>query len=307
MGESPQLPDRVVVFKTSLDLISAVSTTTPRLINRDGTTLNRLNGKTALVTGAARGIGACVAQWLAEAGAEVLLTDVDEEAGAGTAAEIAQRGFPATFVRHDVSSETDWEAAIERAQGQFDGLDVLVNNAGIVLIKSIADTTLLEWHRLCRVNIDGIFLGMKHVLPAMRDRALENPAGGSIINMSSAVGIVGVPNALAYSMTKAAIRHMTKSAAMEFAEAGYNIRVNSVHPGIIKTAMSDEIFDTWATAGAFGTHDRRETEQVMVAQHPIGRHGQPEDIAKGVLFLASDDSSYMTGAELVIDGGYTAK
>ena len=260
-----------------------------------------------MVTGAARGIGACAARTLAEAGAEVLLTDVDEEAGSETTAGIAQRGLPASFMRHDVSAESDWEAAIKRAQQQFGGLDILVNNAGIVLIKSIPDTTLQDWHRLCHVNIDGCFLGMKHALPTMRDRAREGSAGASIINISSAAGIVGVPNALAYTMSKAAIRHMTKSAAMEFADAGYNIRVNSVHPGIINTAMSDEIFDIWATAGAFGTHDRQETEQMMVAQHPLGRHGQPEDIASGILFLASDDSSYMTGAELVIDGGYTAR
>jgi NAD(P)-dependent dehydrogenase (short-subunit alcohol dehydrogenase family) len=125
--------------------------------------------------------------------------------------------------------------------------------------------------------------------------------------MSSAVGIVGVPGALGYTMTKAAVRHMTKSAALEFADGGYNIRVNSVHPGLIETGMSDDIYNTWAEAGAFGTHDPAEVKQIMVQQHPVGRHGQPADVAKGVLFLASDDSSYMTGSELVIDGGYIAK
>jgi NAD(P)-dependent dehydrogenase (short-subunit alcohol dehydrogenase family) len=244
---------------------------------------------------------------LAEAGAKVLLTDIDAEHGVRTATAISERGFPANFIRHDVGSEADWVAAIEYARGYFGDLDILVNNAGVALIQSIQDTTLDQWHRLCRVNIDGPFLGMKHALAAMRNRARQTSAGGSIINMSSAVGIVGIPGALCYTMTKAAVRHMTKSAALEFADGGYNIRVNSVHPGLIKTKMADDIYDTWAAAGAFGTHDRAEIEQIMVQQHPLGRHGRPEDVAKGVLFLASDDSSYMTGSELVIDGGYIAK
>ena len=148
---------------------------------------------------------------------------------------------------------------------------------------------------------------MKHALPAMIGRAKAAAAGGAIVNMSSVVGMVGVPNALAYSTSKAAVRHMTKSAAMEFAEAGYNIRVNSIHPGLIKTGMSDRIYEAWAQAGALSTHDIAETEQIAVRMHPLGRHGKPDDIARGVLYLASDDSSWMTGAELVIDGGFVAR
>jgi NAD(P)-dependent dehydrogenase (short-subunit alcohol dehydrogenase family) len=187
--------------------------------------MNRVDHKTALVTGAARGIGACVANLLAEAGATVLATDVDAEQGARTITAISERGFPATFMRHDVSSEMDWVSVIEHARTRLGGLDILVNNAGLALIKAIQDTTLEEWHRLCRVNIDGVFLGLKHVLPAMRDRAQQHSAGGSIINMSSAVGIVGVPGALGYTMTKAAVRHMTKSAALR------GCRITSTTPG----------------------------------------------------------------------------
>ena len=160
---------------------------------------------------------------------------------------------------------------------------------------------------MSRVNIDSVFLGMKHALLAMIERAKCRPAGGSIINMSSAVGIVGIPGALGYTMTKAAIRHMSKSAAIEFAEMGYNIRVNSIHPGLIKPPMAESIYKVWAQSGNFGTQDIDQIERIMVEAHPLGRHGQPDDIAKGVVFLASDDSGYMTGAELVIDGGYIAR
>ncbi len=269
--------------------------------------MNRIDGKVALITGAANGIGASTATYLANAGAKVILTDIDSSRGEALADKINTNGGEVIFLSHDVSSEEDWKRVIDEAIKRFNGLDVLVNNAGILLIKPIQATSLEEWHKLEHVNIDGVFLGMKHALPALIESAKKSTAGASIINLSSAAGIVGVPNALGYTMTKAAVRHMTKSAAMEFAESGYNIRVNSVHPGVIKTAMADQLYQTWAEAGAFGTHDPEETEQAMINMHPLGRQGQPEDIAKGVVFLASDDSSYMTGAELVIDGGYIAK
>ncbi len=269
--------------------------------------MNQLNGKVALVTGASSGIGACSARYLARAGATVILTDKAEKKGVTLAQEITGAGGKAIFLRHDVSSEEDWKSVIEIVIKQFSGLDVLVNNAGITLIKPIEATTLEEWHELSRVNIDSVFLGMKHALPAMIDRAREHTSGGSIINMSSAVGIVGIPGALGYTMTKAAIRHMSKSAAIEFAEMGYNIRVNSIHPGLIKTPMADGIYQAWAQSGSFGTQDLEEIEKIMVEAHPLGRHGQVDDIAKGVVFLASDDSGYMTGTELVIDGGFIAR
>ncbi len=269
--------------------------------------MNRLDEKVVLITGAANGIGASTATYLAKAGARIILTDIDSSEGKAQADKINSNAGEVIFLPHDVSSEEDWKRVINEAIKQFNQLDVLVNNAGILLIKPIQATSLEEWRKLERVNIDGVFLGMKHSLPALIESAKKSTAGASIINMSSVAGIVGVPNALGYTMTKAAVRHMTKSAAMEFAESAYNIRVNSIHPGVIKTAMADQLYRTWAEAGAFGTHDLEETEQAMVNMHPLGRQGQPDDIAKGVVFLASDDSSYMTGTELVIDGGYIAK
>ena len=268
---------------------------------------NNVKGKTILLTGAAKGIGACTARMLAEAGATLILTDIDFVAGESLANEIKRNSNEVIFVRHDVSIEEDWLRVLELVSQRFDGLDVLINNAGIVLIKPIEATSLEEWREISRVNVDSVFLGMKHGVSIMKEKAGNSVDGGSIINLSSVAGMVGVPSALAYTMTKAAIRHMTKSAAIEFAELGYNIRVNSVHPGLIKTEMANQIYQNWAEAGALGTHDVKETENAMVDMHPLGRHGQPEDIAKGILFLASDDSSYMTGSELVIDGGFIAK
>ncbi len=269
--------------------------------------MSDLAGKHVLVTGAARGIGAACAKLLAKAGAVLVLADIDEVAGADACQQIIDEGGDASFKSLDVSSETSWRSVIDSCIEQHGGLDVLVNNAGIALIKPIEETSLDEWRRLTQVNIDGVFLGMKTSLAAMKKRAMAREAGGSIINLSSAVGIVGVPGAVGYSMTKAAIRHMTKSAALEFAEFGYNIRVNSVHPGLTETPMADGIHKVWADTAAFGTHDLEQTRQTMLSLHPLGRYGQPEDIARGVKFLASGDSSYMTGAELVIDGGYIAR
>ncbi len=269
--------------------------------------MSRVDGKIVLITGAASGIGAASAELLARNGATVILTDINRVMGSRLADTLRASGAKAEFLCHDVSSERSWQEIMDALRDRHSGLDVLVNNAGIVLIKPLELTTLEEWHHLSSVNIDGTFLGMKHALPVMRESARDKPHGGSIINMSSVVGIVGVPNALAYSMSKAAIRQMSKSAAMEMAANGDNIRVNSLHPGLIKTPMAEHIYAVWAASGAFGTHDREATEQIMVQQHPLGRHGQAEDIANGVLFLASDDSSYMTGAELVIDGGFMAR
>ncbi|MCM8885603.1 MAG: SDR family oxidoreductase [Candidatus Thiodiazotropha sp.] len=269
--------------------------------------MSLLNGKTVLITGAASGIGASCAKIAAESGATVILADIDDKGGMALSEEINANGCSAEFQHLDVGSEDEWKAVIGNIIDQYEGLDVLVNNAGITLIKPIEATTLEEWHKLSRVNIDSVFLGMKHALPALKKRSLAHVAGGSIVNMSSAVGLVGIPGALGYTMTKAAVRHMSKSAAIEFAEMGYNIRVNSVHPGLIKTPMADSIYEVWAQSRAFGTDDIDQIEKIMTEAHPLGRHGMPEDIAKAVVFLASDDSSYMTGAEMVVDGGFVAK
>jgi 3(or 17)beta-hydroxysteroid dehydrogenase len=253
--------------------------------------MGRVEGKVAIVTGAAGGIGGGISRLLAEEGARVVVTDLDEAGAKKTAEDIKGKGGQAIFIKHDVTSEDDWAKVIEKTLSEFGKLDVLVNNAGIMLIKEIEKTSLEEWHRVMSVNLDGVFLGTKHAVGAMKK------GGGSIINMSSAVGIIGRPDdTSAYVTSKGAVRLFTKAAAMEFSKAGhgYNIRVNSVHPGVIETPM---------TAGMSQDPKMRE---VLVSMHPIGFLGKPIDIAYIVLYLASDESRLVTGAEFVIDGGWTA-
>ena len=254
--------------------------------------MDRVKGKVAIVTGGAGGMGHAIAALLANEGAAVTITDVNEAVGRQVAAEIKSGGGRAVFIQHDVSSESDWRRVIERTMAEFGKLDVLVNNAGIMIVKEIENMTLEEWRRLMSVNLDGVFLGTKHAVPAMR-----KSGGGSIINMSSAAGIIGTAhNTAAYSASKGAVRLFTKASALEFSKIGhnYNIRVNSVHPGVIDTPMTAAM----RQPGVVGD----EMEHIM----PIGFLGKPIDIAYGVLYLASDESRLVTGAELVIDGGWTA-
>jgi 3(or 17)beta-hydroxysteroid dehydrogenase len=255
--------------------------------------MGRVEGKTAIVTGAARGLGKAIAQLLAKEGANVAVADILEDVGRATVEEIKQQGGRAIFLRHDVTSEDNWEKVVEKVLSEFGKLDIMVNNAGVQLIKEIAETTLEEWRGLMSVNLDGVFLGTKYAIRAMRESG-----GGSIINMSSAVGIIGRPdNTAAYSASKGGVRLFTKAAAMECSKAGhgYNIRVNSMHPGIIKTDM---------IAGMMAHDD--EFRKTLESLHPIGFLGEPIDVANGVLYLASDEARMVTGAELVIDGGWTA-
>jgi 3(or 17)beta-hydroxysteroid dehydrogenase len=255
--------------------------------------MGRVEGKTAIVTGAARGLGKAIAQLLAKEGANVAIADILEDGGRKTAEEINNQGGKAIFLKHDVTSEDSWDAAVKKVLSEFGKLDVMVNNAGIQLIKEIAETSLEEWRGLMSVNLDGVFLGTKHAI-----RAMKESGGGSIINMSSAVGLIGRPDGTAaYSASKGGVRLFTKAAALECSKMGYdyNIRVNSMHPGIIKTDMVAEMM----------THDE-EFKRVLEAMHPIGFLGDPIDIAYGVLYLASDEARMITGAELVIDGGWTA-
>jgi 3(or 17)beta-hydroxysteroid dehydrogenase len=253
--------------------------------------MDRVRGKSAIVTGAAGGLGRAIATLLASEGAAIAVTDVNEPGGREVAAAIKAAGGRAIFIKHDVSSESDWRRVIEKTVAQFGKLDVLVNNAGIMLMRDIENMTLEEWRRLMSINLDGVFLGTKHAALAMK-----KSGGGSIINMSSAAGIVGTAHSTAaYSASKGAVRLFTKSSALEFSKAGhgYNIRVNSVHPGVIETPMT-------ASMKAESLGDS------MGAIMPIGFIGQPMDVAYGVLYLASDESRLVTGAELVIDGGWTA-
>ena len=256
--------------------------------------MNRVAGKVALVTGGGLGLGRASALLLAREGAKVVVTDVKEAEGRATADDIIDAGGEAIFIRHDVASEAEWAGAIEMTLSRFGRLDVLVNNAGVALGADVETTTLDQWRWLMSINLDGVFLGTKHAIAAMR-----KSGGGSIVNLSSIEGIIGDPNLAAYNASKGGVRIFTKSAALHCAKAGYKIRVNSVHPGYIWTPMVENYLAAQPDpAGA---------KQAVCALHPVGHLGEPDDIAYGVLYLASDESKFVTGAELVIDGGYTAQ
>src|SRR3984893_1742508 len=267
--------------------------------------MNRLDGKVALISGAARGIGAATARLMVEAGAKVGIADVLDERGRETVQAIAGAGDTAFYLHLDVTREDEWSAAIAAAGARFGGLDILVNNAGLFLGKGVEEVSLDEWHRLCAVNLTGVFLGTKLALPALRDRGRTSPHGSAIVNLASVAGLVGSQLDPLYSLTKGGVTLFTKSTALEFARKGYRVRVNSIHPGVIQTDMGDQTF--LSRARNLGTNDVEAARQTALAAHPIGRLGTPEDIAKGIVFLASDDAAFMTGAGLVIDGGLTAQ
>ena len=267
--------------------------------------MNRLDGKVALISGAARGIGAETARLMVKAGAWVAVADVLDERGRETARALEGAGGEALYVHLDVTHEEDWTAAIAAVTGQFGGLDILVNNAGVYLGLNIEEASLADWHRLCAVNLTGVFLGTKLALPALRDRARHSAHGSAIVNLSSVAGIVGSSGDPLYSMTKGGVALFTKSAALEFARKDYRIRVNSIHPGIIGTDMGDQVFSM--RARQLGTNDLDQGRQQAVARLPIGRLGTVTDIANGIVFLASDDAGFMTGAALSVDGGWTAQ
>ena len=244
--------------------------------------MNRLKGKVAIVTGAAQGMGAAHARAFLKEGAKVVLTDLNDEKGQSLAAEL---GVDSMFVKHDVTSEADWARVIEATEAHFGPADVLVNNAGITQSKSLLETSLDDYRRIVEINQVSEFLGMKSVVPLM-----IKAGGGSIVNISSINGLVG--GAIGYTDSKFAVRGMTKAAALEC--AAYNIRVNSVHPGVIETPMIMQA-DTKSAVEAFAKHI------------PLKRVAKPEEVSSLVLYLASDESSYSTGAEFVVDGGMTAQ
>jgi NAD(P)-dependent dehydrogenase (short-subunit alcohol dehydrogenase family) len=250
--------------------------------------MGRLDGKVALISGGARGQGACEARLFCAEGAKVLFGDILDEEGSALEKELRAARSDATYVHLDVTKEDDWRAAVALAETRHGKLNVLVNNAGILIRASIEETTEHDWDRTMSVNAKGVFLGIKHTIPAMR-----RAGGGSIINISSVAGLVGSANSAAYSASKGAVRLLTKTTAVQHVREG--IRCNSVHPGPITTDMIREI-----VADEAAWSDR-------LTRLPMGRAGAPEEIAYGVLFLASDESSYMTGSELVIDGGTTAQ
>lgn len=255
-----------------------------------------LKDRVALVTGGAQGIGEAAARALAQAGAKVVIGDVNDASGAEVAREIG-----GAYVSLDVCQEKDWVNAVEVVQRDFGGLDILVNNAGIFWLKPITETSLEDFQRMQQVNVEGVFLGMKHAIPAIAARGSQWKGGGSIINISSVAGLIGSPMTAAYCASKGAVRLMSKSAAMECASLNLPVRVNSVHPGIIDTAMAQQGFEYTAA------EDEEAARASLAVHHPLGRLGEASDVADAVLFLASDNAAFMTGSEVVVDGGMTAR
>ena len=248
----------------------------------------RLENKVAFISGGARGMGAAEALLFTREGAKVVIGDVLDEEGRRTEAEINEAGGECVFVHLDVTNEASWQSAISETVSRFGKLDILVNNAGIYRTNTVENTTTEQWEQVMDINVKGLFLGTKAAIPEIR-----KAGGGSIINMSSVAGLVGDHNSTAYTASKGAVRLFTKSTAIQYAAEG--IRSNSVHPGTIETPM---------TADMLADQSYREDR---VRRVPLGRLGQPEDVALGALYLASDESSFVTGSELVIDGGRTAE
>jgi 3(or 17)beta-hydroxysteroid dehydrogenase len=254
----------------------------------------RVAGKIAMITGGAMGIGRACAELLSAEGATVVITDRDLTEGQKVVDGLIALGRGALFIDHDVSREDRWRHAVDVCVSKYGRLDILVNNAGVGWFGDVEHTTLDDWHRLLSVNLDGVFLGIKHVIPAMRIGEC-----GSIINISSIEGLIGDPALAAYNASKGAVRLLSKSAALYCAKDKTNIRVNSVHPGYIWTPMVRHSVESSGHAD--------EKRRTLEALHPVGHLGKPNDVAYGVLYLASDESAFVTGSELVIDGGYTAQ
>jgi NAD(P)-dependent dehydrogenase (short-subunit alcohol dehydrogenase family) len=259
----------------------------------------RVTGKVALVTGGASGIGRGCAERLAQEGARVVVSDLQDHKSEETLEAIRKAGGQARYLHHDVTDEAAWASVVADVKAHEGRLDILVNNAGIGLGGSVFEMTLADFRRQTAVNVDGVFLGCKHAIPLMRQGG-----GGSVINMSSVAGLQGSPNLAGYCATKGAVRLFTKAVAMECANAKDGVRVNSVHPGIIETPI-------WLTVvpqgGAAGTNAPPDLDAMSQMAVPLGVKGYPLDIANGVLWLASDESRYVTGAELVIDGGLSVR
>ena len=250
--------------------------------------MGRLDGKVALISGGARGQGAVEARLFCSEGAKVVSGDILDAEGAALQRELRGAGHDASYVHLDVTKEDDWQAAVALAESRYGKLDVLVNNAGILIRKPVEETTVEEWDHLMAINVRGVFLGTKAAIPAMR-----RAGGGSIVNISSVAGLVATRDSAAYAASKGAVRLFTKTIAVDHVADG--IRCNSVHPGPIRTDMIREMVadeEVW--------RDR-------LTRLPMKRAGEPEEVAYAVLFLASNESSYMTGSELVVDGGSTAQ
>ena len=252
--------------------------------------MGRVEGKVALITGGASGIGFAAAKLLLDEGARVVLTDREPALSAPTLDPLRQH---ASIRSLDVTREADWIAVTDAVSAHFGRVDIVINSAGVVLLKDVEATTLDEWRALMAVNLDGTFLGCKHAVRVMKERG-----GGSIVNMSSVPGIIGSGNLAAYGASKGGVRSLTKSVALHCARRGYNIRCNSVHPSFAETPMLQSMIAS--------ARDPKKLADSFMQAAPLGRLAQPDEIARTILFLASDESAFTTGAELVIDGGLTA-
>jgi NAD(P)-dependent dehydrogenase (short-subunit alcohol dehydrogenase family) len=263
-----------------------------------------VQGKVALVTGAAKGIGAACVRTLAAHGATVIVADVAEADGRAVVTDVLKTGGRAEFMALDVTREQQWQSAIAATVSRHSGLDVLVNNAGIALVKTVLETSLEDWRRVHAVNLDGVFLGTKYAVEAMRPGG-SSGRGGSIINLSSVGGMIGAEGLSAYCSTKGGVRLFTKSVAIECGRARYGIRVNSVHPGNTDTPMFRKELQDMKDKGVVASVE--EAMKFYMDMQVLPEIGQPEDVAAVVLFLASDASRFVTGAEFVVDGGLTAQ
>lgn len=249
--------------------------------------MGRVQSKVSIITGAARGQGESHARLFAHEGASVLMTDVLDEAGETVAAELRDAGHDVIYQHMNVAEESDWESIVALAVERWGHIDILLNNAGIVgSQKPVFDEDLSAWQRMFAINQQGVFLGIKHVAPVM-----ESTGGGSIVNTCSINGTVGNPGGFSYQASKGAVKMMTRAAAMEYAERG--VRVNSVSPGLVMTHMAVE--------------EGEESNREFAAATPMKRAAQPIEVSRAMLFLASDEASYITGADLLVDGGYTAQ
>jgi cyclopentanol dehydrogenase len=250
--------------------------------------MGRVDGKISLVTGGAMGMGRAHCELLASEGATVIVTDMNEAEGKATADSIISSGGKAEFHPLNVTIESEWLSVVNNIVATYGQIDVLVNNAGIVVMKALEETTTEEWDRIFDINVKGVFFGTKAILPAMKIAG-----SGSIVNISSIYGLVGAPVSAAYQATKGAVRLFTKATAVDYAQ--YNIRANSVHPGVIDTPMTKDLL-----------HSDEETRKAIMGTTILDRAAQPKEVSYAVLHLASDESSFMNGSEMVIDGGYTA-